>query len=163
MGIFFDLVWGSRFTPLDSSWLFYILYFDWQLLTIGLMNKIQFLTNLFNVILVFLIRLGFKISNLTINLSIISISINILCLCMFIFLFYYRSRQERRMSSLYIEKRNKDQIFEKLCKRVTINEGKFIFFFVWGANIDYTPGDQRHSNLNDSRNSEDLLDTSDIS
>lgn len=127
------------------------------------MNKIQFLTNIFNILLIFFIRLGVDITGLTIDLSIISLSINVLALLMFIFLFFYRSRQERRMSSLYIEKKNKDQIFENLCKRVTINEGKFIFFFVWGANIDYTPDQNRQSNLNDSRNSEDLLDTSDIS
>ena len=55
---------------------------------------------------------------------------------MLIVLFFYRNKVEARSSSLFLENITRQEMFNKLRKATTINEGKFIFSFIWGANID---------------------------
>ena len=103
------------------------------------MNKIQFLTNLLNVLLIILLRSFVNIKRITDNLTFITLVCNCVALGVFIYLFFHRREREIRVSSLLLDSRSKKEIFDKLCKRVSINEGKFVFYWISGASLEYEP------------------------
>ena len=126
------------------------------------MNKIQLLTNLFNILLIICFKPYIHESSIIQNCTVISLCLNSIALGVFIFLFFYRTNREVRLSSLYFDSNNTEEIFNRLCKKVTINEGKFVFYWVWGANIDYFPEKTRNSDVMNSVDTEEFLDSSHV-
>ena len=126
------------------------------------MNKIQLLTNLFNILLIICLKPYLSDSTITQNFTVISLCLNSIALGVFIFLFFYRTNREGRLSSLYFDSKSKEEIFDSLCKKVTINEGKFVFYWIWGANIDYLPQKVRNSDIMNSVDTEEFLDSSHV-
>ena len=85
-------------------------------------------------------------------LPFLTLGLNFAALVMLIVLFFYRNKVEARSSSLFLENITRQEMFNKLRKATTINEGKFIFYFIWGANIDceisaLQPDERNKSNL----------------
>ena len=123
------------------------------------MNKILFITNIFSVLLIILINQFVSLKPMILNINLITLVFNVLCLFLFIYLFFYRRNHQRRVSSLFFESKYNEENFDKLSKKVRINEGKYIFYLIWGASIDYSREDiDRPSDLDKSNNTEDLLD-----
>ena len=126
-------------------------------LTKGLINKIQLLTNFINIFFVCVLRQFLMFDATEKYFTIISICLNVITLFAFIIIFFKRKTQNRRMSTLYYDSLENTKTFENMCKFVTVNEGKFVFFWVWGANIDYTRSAQSSTGLDSSMKTDDLI------
>lgn len=100
------------------------------------MNKIQLLANLVCILLILVVNGHLKSSFLIDLLPFFLLGLNILTLAMLIALYFYRNKIEQRTSSLFLESVSRQDMFAKLRKATMINEGKFVFFFIWGANVD---------------------------
>ena len=126
------------------------------------MNKIQIIANVVSIGIILIVNNKMKSDFLIDVLPFLTLGLNIVTLIMLVVLFFYRNKVEARTSSLFLESVSRQEMFLKLRKATIINEGKFIFFFIWGANIDCELGSITDSRLDKSGLTEEYTEDLDI-
>ena len=64
-----------------------------------------------------------------------TLSYNLLTLLKLVILYFCQNSFEMRNSSMFMDSMSGQEMFKRIRKSSSINEGKFLFHFIWGANI----------------------------
>lgn len=124
-------------------------------LTPDLLNNIQLLANAASIALILPVHRHISDRFLIGTLPFVTLALNCAVLALLVVLFFYRKRVERRTSSLFLQSITRKQMFVSLRKAALVNEGKYVFYFIWGSNISFKIEDQSAEDLEKSMLSED--------